>query len=282
MAGLGRQNHHASWTVSSIAHLILTSTYTRPRYGTSVLALQPWKLTCSAFNLRIVNVWCITFVALAAALCSSQIELNKSGPSRPRGPYGYQTQTALNVALFPVLFFFSALYYTDVMSTLAVLAAYSNHHLRVSRPRSSVASDVWTLVLGVLALTMRQTNVFWVVVYMGGLEAVHAVKSVASKLPKHQITDSVKTAVWRFKVNSSLGDIHDPPFSKVWPDGKRLSPPCSADRLTHLDLLFTVVSVAVAVLYNPLRVLKQVWPHITTMLAFTGFVAWNGGVVLGT
>lgn len=42
------------------------------------------------------------------------------------------------------------------------------------------------------------------------------------------------------------------------------------------------MSVAVAVLYNPLRVLKQVWPHITIMAAFAGFVAWNGGVVLGT
>ncbi|MBE3041435.1 hypothetical protein IMZ48_02405, partial [Candidatus Bathyarchaeota archaeon] len=36
-----------------------------------------------------------------------------------------------------------------------------------------------------------------------------------------------------------------------------------------------------AVVCNPLRVLKQVWPHIATMAAFAGFVAWNGGVVLG-
>lgn len=219
-------------------HLIPASTYTRSRYGASVLALHPWKLACAAFNLRSINAWCTAFIALTAGLCSSQIELNKSGRKQPRGPYGYQTQTALNVALFPVLFFFSGLYYTDVMSTLTVLAAYSNHLLRVNRPRSSVASDIWTLILGILALTMRQTNVFWVVVYMGGLEAVHAVKSVASNIPKHRITDSVKTAVWRFKVNSSLGDIHDPPFSKVWPDGKRNSPQCPVYRLTEPRLAF--------------------------------------------
>lgn len=36
-----------------------------------------------------------------------------------------------------------------------------------------------------------------------------------------------------------------------------------------------------AVVWNPLRVLRQVWPHIATLCAFAGFVAWNGGVVLG-
>lgn len=201
------------------------STYTHFRYGISVLALQPWKLACSAFNLRSVNVWCTALVAFTAGLCHRQIELNqnKSRPTQPRTSV-YSIYTGLNVALFPVLFFFSGLYYTDIMSTLAVLAAYSNHLHRVSRPRSSVGGDIWTLGLGILALTMRQTNVFWVVVYMGGLEAVHAVKSVASNLPKHQITDSAKTAVWQYYFNSSLGDVHDPPFSKVWPDGKRTFP----------------------------------------------------------
>lgn len=205
-----------------------SSQLTCARYGVSVLALRLAGIllgsTCSAFNLRSVNVWCATLIAFAAGLCRCQIELNQS---KDRGPPGsklvssYSIHTGFNVALFPVLFFFSALYYTDVLSTLAVLAAYSNHLDRVSRPRSSARSDILTLVLGIFSLTMRQTNVFWVVVYMGGLEAVHAVKSVAAHLPKHLIADSFKTALWRYFFNSSLGDIHDPPVSRVWPDGKR-------------------------------------------------------------
>lgn len=179
-------------------------------------------VACSAFSLRSVNVWCATLVAFTAGLCRCQIEQNqtKTRPSQAKPASTYPIHTGFNVALFPVLFFFSALYYTDVMSTLAVLAAYSNHLDRVNRPRSSAISDIRTLALGVLALFMRQTNVFWVVVYMGGLEAVHAVKTVASNLPKFRITDSVKTAIWRYFFNSTLGDVHDPPFSKVWPDGK--------------------------------------------------------------
>lgn len=41
------------------------------------------------------------------------------------------------------------------------------------------------------------------------------------------------------------------------------------------------MSVAWAAVSNPLRVLKQVWPHIAILATFCGFVAWNGGVVLG-
>ena len=197
-------------------------------YGLSVLALRasplPLNLACSAFNLRSVNVWCATLIAFTAGLCRCQIELNQTpsaGSSRTKLVSAYPIHTGFNIALFPVLFFFSALYYTDVMSTLAVLAAYSNHLDRVSRPRSSALSDIRTLALGIFALFMRQTNVFWVVVYMGGLEAVHAAKTAAANLPKHRIADSTTTAIWHYLFNSSLGDVHDPPVSTAWPDGKR-------------------------------------------------------------
>lgn len=32
---------------------------------------------------------------------------------------------------------------------------------------------------------------------------------------------------------------------------------------------------------NPVRVLRQIWPHLTVLGAFAAFVAWNGSVVLG-
>ncbi|SPN99914.1 related to alpha-1,2 glucosyltransferase, potassium channel regulator [Cephalotrichum gorgonifer] len=241
-------------------------------YGISVLALHARllvsKLGCSVFNLRSVNVWCITLLTYLAGICRCQIEVNLSksrGQSRFKPISVYAIHTGFNIGLFPILLFFSVLYYTDVISTLSVLGAYSNHLARVSRPTTSIKSDVWTLALGIFTLFMRQTNVFWVVVYMGGLEAVHAIETIAAKLPKHRASGPAKSVLWRHCFSSSLGDIHDPPFSQAWPD----------------DLLFTVVSVGVAVVSNPLRILKQVWPHIATMAAFAGFVAWNGGVVLG-
>ena len=47
------------------------------------------------------------------------------------------------------------------------------------------------------------------------------------------------------------------------------------------DWLFCVISITLAAVYNWRTVLRQVWPHVVTLGLFLGFVAWNGGVVLG-
>lgn len=46
-------------------------------------------------------------------------------------------------------------------------------------------------------------------------------------------------------------------------------------------MLFTAISLLIAGLCNPIRVLRQIWPHITVFMAFASFIVWNGGVVLG-
>lgn len=69
--------------------------------------------------------------------------------------------TTINVYLFPPLFFFYGLYYTDVLSALSVLYAYrcylARQHTRV-------------MFAGLVSLLFRQTNIFWVSVFLGGLE----------------------------------------------------------------------------------------------------------------
>jgi hypothetical protein len=52
-------------------------------------------------------------------------------------------------------------------------------------------------------------------------------------------------------------------------------------RATYLDVVWLAVSVIIAAVCNLPRVLRQVWPHIFLLGLFGGFVAWNGGVVLG-
>jgi alpha-1,2-glucosyltransferase len=46
-------------------------------------------------------------------------------------------------------------------------------------------------------------------------------------------------------------------------------------------MIYVAISLCVAAICNLPRVLRQVWPHITVLVAFAGFVVWNGGVVLG-
>lgn len=128
--------------------------------------------------------------------------------------------TAINVGLFPLLFFFGGLYYTDVLSTGAVLAAWANHLARVGTERSTVLRDLATVVLGLGSLGMRQTNVFWVVVFLGGLETVHAVKTLrparVDQPPLETLAARCQYFAWRY----SVGDIHDLPVHKAYPDGK--------------------------------------------------------------
>ncbi|KAG5933818.1 hypothetical protein E4U53_000857 [Claviceps sorghi] len=228
----------------------------------------PWLSDCDASALRFTNVLGLTVLAYLALLCRHEIEArlyDAHSSARPKAISTCAIHTAVNIALFPLLFFFSGLYYTDVISTAAVVAAFLNHLKRVGRHGSSWMNDLSTAFLGMAALCMRQTNVFWVVVWMGGLEAVHAIKTLK---PEHVDQPFMATPYkqlafyfWRY----SAGDVHDPLLGLAWPD----------------DMLFTIISLAIAALRNPVRVLRQTWPYISVLVAFVGFVAWNGGVVLG-
>ena len=241
---------------------------------------------CSVWALRAANTVAIMLVAVVASSCRAALEAaqGQHTDKANRLISLYAFHSAINVALFPVLFFFSALYYTDVYATLAVLLAYRNHLYRVS---CSAAAPVWTdaatVLLGLAALAFRQTNIFWVVVYMGGLEAVHAVKRVRAAHGKQLLAQkqreqaqeaaqgtapfgSLSTLVSLYSWKYAHGDVHDPPLGASWPDDWALS---------------LLASVGIAAVCNLPAVLRQVWPHVAILASFAGFVAWNGGVVLG-
>ncbi|KAB5572140.1 DIE2/ALG10 family-domain-containing protein [Coniochaeta sp. 2T2.1] len=219
---------------------------------------------CSVYSLRRINLLGVVLIHLVASSCRQRIEARGRArtPFSVASPYSYHT--GVNIALFPVLYFFSALFYTDVYSALFVLLAYENHVVRVASG-TNFLSDAWTVLIGVSTLLMRQTNVFWVVVYMGGLEAVHAIRSLR---PAAVMTPELTTlwGVVKFYAGRySVGDIHDPPLNVAYPD----------------DWLFCGLSIAIAAVCNPVRVIKQIWPYISVAACFAGFVVWNGGVVLG-
>ncbi|KAK3312362.1 DIE2/ALG10 family-domain-containing protein [Apodospora peruviana] len=240
-------------------------------YLLSVVYHKLWMLgTCTPLSLRSNNLFAVLLTALLAGLCRNKIEARQAerdGITKKSNDFSfYAYHSAINIALFPVLFFFSALYYTDVVSTLLVLVAYHNHLGRVGPEAPSLLNHLWTVTLGVAALFMRQTNVFWVVVYMGGLEVLHAVRSLKPAAPNAPVRLTTLSQQLRFHLERySVGDVHDPPLDSSWPD----------------DWAFCLLTIAIAAICNPLKVLKQVWPHITVLGLFAGFVLWNGGVVLG-
>jgi len=122
--------------------------------------------------------------------------------------------TALNIALFPPLFFLSGLFYTDVLSTCMVLRIYQ---LFLRREGS-----VWIYLAGFLALTMRQTNIFWVAVFLGGLELLRTIKTievVPPKEPSEPQTWKESAAIIQFR-RYSQGEIHDIPLRDAEIQGK--------------------------------------------------------------
>lgn len=182
---------------------------------------------CSVLDLRGVNIIAVLGVGILATHCRHLLETRRPDAKSPAPPAVlsfHSIHLGWNIALFPVLFFFSGLYYTDVVSTLSVLVAYYHHLHRVREERSSFLSDWTTIILGVLTLVMRQTNVFWVVVYMGGLEAVATVKALrpdpVAKPSMKTVGEAVKFYAWRY----SVGDVHDPPLNTAWPDGESAHP----------------------------------------------------------
>ncbi|RYP69727.1 hypothetical protein DL771_005929 [Monosporascus sp. 5C6A] len=171
-------------------------------YVLSIILNRLSGLSCSVYHLRLFNVEVTAYVAAAAILCRTWIEQPGTSDRSPRGVSKYAVMTGFDVALFPVMFFFSGLYYTDVISTFVVLVAYLNQLRRLGRGHTeSFTESALMVVLGVLALCMRQSNIFWVVVFMGGIEVVHRLKSLRPQpveIPHFStLAEQVKFYAWR-------------------------------------------------------------------------------------
>lgn len=187
---------------------------------------------CDTASLRATNALALTALAYLSMLARQRIEarLYEAHAGRCAIPKSqYAAHTALNIALCPILFFFSGLYYTDIASTAVVVACLVHTLGRLGRERSSISSDLLTVGLGLLALLMRQTNVFWVVVFLGCLEGIHAVKTLRPERVDQSVTRTLGERVRFFAWRYSLGDIHDPPLHMAWPDSELIDVMLSED-----------------------------------------------------
>ena len=108
------------------------------------LVQSPMEL-CSVFNLRATNIIFSSLNTVVLFLLLRSIHENSN--------FVISSLLALSLSLFPPLYFFSFLYYTDQGSTFfvlsALLAARKSHH-------------VISAMLFLLSLLFRQTNVIWV------------------------------------------------------------------------------------------------------------------------
>ncbi|TQS38339.1 hypothetical protein Golomagni_01158 [Golovinomyces magnicellulatus] len=158
--------------------------------------------------------------------------------------------TAFNIALFPPLFFTSALFYTDILSLCSVLVMYK-FVLDKKESRHNTLGSLWLFIVGVISLTIRQTNIFWVTIFAGGLELVN---TLVSKEPPEVSPDMI-----------SNGRIQDVLLNEA----------------SYEDFLIFSFSVIMSAICQPKFVLREFRPYIALLITFGGFVFWNGGVALG-
>lgn len=150
-------------------------------------------------TLRVTNASAAT-VLLPLRLQNALDTLRRERNDRPSG--SYLSHTVLNICLFPPLFFFAGLYYTDVLALLVVIEAYNWDLNRTRLVKSAPLQTSVFLVLGIVALAFRQTNIFWVSVFFGGLRAVRVLRRATDTCRSTEVADIVRAG--------SKNELYDP------------------------------------------------------------------------
>lgn len=151
--------------------------------------------------------------------------------------------TAVTLTLFPLLYFFTFLYYTDPGSTFFVLSMYL-FHLR--------GNKMLAAFMGGLSILFRQTNVVWVI-FVAGLTATDIVQEW---MEKHS---------------------HVKKKDKTW------TPKTDGQTVQHfLHFLFVDLKSTPQNLLNLVgQVFVQCFYYIILIGLFGTFVYMNGGIVVG-
>ncbi|KAF2653361.1 glycosyltransferase family 59 protein [Lophiostoma macrostomum CBS 122681] len=217
-------------------------------------------LGCDTSSLRLLNVVAICLICVLSFDILRTLRQQSSGRALDQGKQALiDAHSAFNIGLFPPLFFFSGIYYTDVMSTFAVLLSY-RVFLRRSADTWNIRNEILSVLVGIFALSFRQTNIFWVAVFPAALATVHALKDLN---PSSETSLVGPQAI--IKESWSRGIVFDPLVHDA----------------TLQDYILLGLTTGLAALKQPLLVLRTIMPYLILLGLFGGFVAWNGGVVLG-
>lgn len=150
--------------------------------------------------------------------------------------------SAVNIGFFPLLYFFSIVYYTDVGSTFMVLLMYCLHLDK---------NDWFASFIGALAVLFRQTNIVWVFFVAIQAAGPHIIGHA------HEARIEVQKAPLKFSLTT-------------WGQTKEV-----------LEGLFLLLFCPRKALQMMRSVLQTCIGYLLVGLAFVAFVIANNGVVVG-
>ncbi|KAF8702946.1 hypothetical protein HU200_032450 [Digitaria exilis] len=223
---------------------------------------ETFDVLCSTAALRSTNV----IMAMVCAVLFHDLLLC----IRPGIGEKKATIYAILVALYPVHWFFTFLYYTDVASLAAVLAMYL----------FCLKKQFWiSAMFGAFSLLFRQTNVIWIIF----VAANGAISYIQDLYPKDDIIhENIETTHQSNRVVSSKDN-------KITAQGlrrRRINSPINKVFVSESTKLYNNLAEEVWDITSKLwnskcKVLIAFAPFVVAMLAFVSFIIWNGGIVLG-
>ncbi|GAB4833806.1 hypothetical protein Ancab_032055 [Ancistrocladus abbreviatus] len=178
---------------------------------------------------------------------------------------------AVVLALYPLHWFFTYLYYTDVASLTAFLAMY------LACLKKNYWLSAW---LGALAVFIRQTNIIWM---------LFVACSGVIDITLNQQTNDVSGASFREKGSYNSNDdsttnigLRKRKFKKPEIATNHAVPQKATISRTQDSGLMDEIQILLVRSWNLKRELFTLFaPFLFVLVAFIAFVRWNGSIVLG-
>ncbi|XP_022744551.1 dol-P-Glc:Glc(2)Man(9)GlcNAc(2)-PP-Dol alpha-1,2-glucosyltransferase-like isoform X2 [Durio zibethinus] len=222
---------------------------------------------CSTAVLRSVN-------GVLAVLCSILV-YEIITHLRPALDDRKATLFAAVLALYPLHWFFTFLYYTDVASLTAVLAMY----LACLKKKY-----LFSALLGAVAVLIRQTNIIWMlfVACSGVIDITMAHQRDYMEVDNLK-TSNKSTGLSTFNTNvnvssnlrkrKSRGNAEANKHSFYWTN--------TSSTARTSGLLHEIQAIVLTSWHIKWMLLVSFSPFFFVLLAFVAFLIWNGSVVLG-
>lgn len=185
------------------------------------------------------------------------------------------TLQAVVLALYPLHWFFSFLYYTDVASLTAVLAMY----LACLKKKY-----LFSALLGAFAVLIRQTNIIWMifVACIGVINITLAHRRIGVEMNENHVSErknDFPTSTSSINVGSNLRKRKS--GKAVDKDDISIPSTSSFSATQTSGLLGDIQDIILTSWHMKWGILVSFSPFLLALLAFIAFIHWNGSVVLG-
>ncbi|KAM3340898.1 dol-P-Glc:Glc(2)Man(9)GlcNAc(2)-PP-Dol alpha-1,2-glucosyltransferase isoform X1 [Capsicum galapagoense] len=178
------------------------------------------------------------------------------------------------LALYPLHWFFTFLYYTDVASLTAVLASYL---------MSLKKKHFFSSLVGALAVLIRQTNIIWIffIACTGVLDYI-----LDQQKDSANLTDSSQSqGKDAFPVSSQgVGTRSNLRKRRIHNQAATFSSHTHqtiASTAVSSDFFHEVCEISSRLWQFKWELIASFWPYLIIIAAFIIFVFWNGSIVLG-